>query len=75
VLGATTISTGLTNNLLTDSFLLPLLIALAGIWMFKAGMFINLEKWLDNKRKQRNGRKAAKELQTRIEQIQKAENI
>jgi hypothetical protein len=75
VLGATTISTGLTNNLLTDSFLLPLLVALAGIWMFKAGMFINLEKWLDNKRKQRNGRKAAKELQTRIEQIQKAENI
>jgi uncharacterized repeat protein (TIGR01451 family) len=75
VLGDTTISTGLTNNFLTDSFLLPLLVALAGIWMFKAGMFINLEKWFDNKRKQRNGRKAAKELQTRIERIQKTENI
>lgn len=38
VSGASNISTGLTNNFLTDSFLLPLLLILAGIWLYKSGI-------------------------------------
>ena len=71
VLGASTISTGLTNNFWVDSFILPLLITLIGIWMWRAGMFFGIEKWLDNKKKARRGYKAEKELSTRIAQIQK----
>jgi fimbrial isopeptide formation D2 family protein len=37
VLGASTISTGLTNNFLTDSFLLPLLILLIAFWVYRSG--------------------------------------
>jgi len=75
VYGVTSISTGLTNNFLTDSFLLPLLVALAGIWMFKAGMFNNLEAWLSSKRKQNRDRKAERELLARVEQIRKTEGV
>ncbi len=71
VLGASTISTGLTNNFWVDSFLLPLLIALIGIWMWRAGMFFRIEKWLDNKKKIRRTYKSEKELLTRIVTIQK----
>jgi uncharacterized repeat protein (TIGR01451 family) len=71
VLGASTISTGLTNNFWVDSFLLPLLIALIGAWMWKSGMFYGIEKWIDNKRKIRKGYKAEKELSARIAKIQK----
>ncbi len=35
VLGATDVSTGLTNNPLIDSFFLPLVILIAGIWLFR----------------------------------------
>ena len=69
VLGASTVSTGLTNNFWVDSFLLPLLITLIGIWMWKSGMFFSIEKWLDNKKKARRGYKAEKELLTRIKEI------
>lgn len=64
VLGATLISTGLTNNILTDSFILPLMIALLGLWMFKAGAFGGVEKWLSQKK-----------LNSKIEQIRRTENI
>ena len=37
VLGATTVSTGLTNNFLTDSFLLPLLLIIVGLWLYFSG--------------------------------------
>lgn len=37
VLGATTVSTGLTNNLLADSFFLPLLIIIASLWLYFSG--------------------------------------
>ena len=37
VYGASTVSTGLTNNFLTDSFLLPLLVILAGLWFYFSG--------------------------------------
>ncbi len=71
VLGASTVSTGLTNNFWVDSFILPLLVALIGIWMWRSGMFFGIEKWLDNKRKNRRGYKAEKELSHRIDRIQK----
>jgi hypothetical protein len=49
VYGATSISTGLTNNFLLDSFLLPLLLALLGIWLWKSGMFLGIEKWMGDR--------------------------
>ena len=72
VLGASTISTGLTNNFWLDSFLLPLIITFIGIWMWRVGMFFGIEKWIDNKKKIRRGYKAEKELSYRIAKIQKA---
>ncbi|MFH1968526.1 MAG: hypothetical protein ABIJ84_04015 [bacterium] len=74
VFGATTIPTGLTNNFWLDSFLLPLAIALLGIWMWRSGFFFGIEKWLDNKKKARRGYKSEKELGKRISMIQKSEN-
>ena len=73
VLGASTVSTGLTNNFWVDSFFLPLLITLILIWMWRFGMFFRIEKWLDSKKKIRRGYKAGKELSSRIESIQKTE--
>lgn len=37
VYGASTVSTGLTNNLLTDSFFLPFLVIVAGLWLYFSG--------------------------------------
>jgi hypothetical protein len=71
VLGASTISTGLTNNFWLDSFFLPLLITLIVIWMWKIGMFFGIEKWLDNKKKTRRGYKAEKEFLNRIAGLKK----
>jgi uncharacterized repeat protein (TIGR01451 family) len=75
VYGATVISTGLTNNPWVDSFLLPALVALLGIWMWKSGVFFGIEKWLDNKKKLRKGYKSEKELSSRISEIQKLERV
>jgi hypothetical protein len=72
VLGASTVSTGLTNNFWIDSFFLPLLITLIGIWMWRSGMFFGIEKWLDNKKKIKRGHTAEKELSARIANIQKS---
>ncbi|MEI7424503.1 MAG: hypothetical protein WCK10_00025 [Candidatus Staskawiczbacteria bacterium] len=74
VLGASTISTGLTNNFWVDSFFLPLLLTLIGIWMWKSGMFFGIEKWLNSKKKTIRGYKAEKELSDRIAKIQKFGN-
>lgn len=71
VLGASTVSTGLTNNFLMDSFVLPLGITLILLWMWRAGMFYGIEKWLEGKKKIRRGFKAEKELMKRISAIQK----
>ena len=70
VLGASTVSTGLTNNFWVDSFFLPLLLTLIGIWMWRTGMFFGIEKWLDGKRKVSRGHRAEKELSARIANIQ-----
>ncbi len=75
VYGVSSISTGLTNNFLTDSFLLPLIIVLTGIWILKSGLFFGIEKWIDIKKRERKNYKSEKELISRISQIQKTESI
>jgi uncharacterized repeat protein (TIGR01451 family) len=47
--GATTVSTGFTNNPFVDSFVIPAGFALFLIWAFKAKL-IKLEEWLDQKK-------------------------
>jgi len=74
VYGASTISTGLTNNFWLDSFFLPLVLVLFGIWMWRSGMFFGMERWLDNKKKNRRIYTAEKELNKRVATIQKVEN-
>jgi hypothetical protein len=75
VLGASTISTGLTNNFWIDSFFLPLVITLIVIWMWRAGMFFWLEKWLEGKRKIRRTYKSEKELSAKIASIKKSGKV
>ncbi len=75
VLGASTVNTGLTDNFWVDSFLLPMIITLLGIWMFKSGMFFGVEKWIDNKRMIRRGYKAEREFTSRIDEIRRVEKI
>ena len=72
VLGASTVSTGITDNFWMDSFILPLLLTLMGIWMWKSGVFFGIEKWFDNKKKIRRGHQAEKEFLHRIANIQKS---
>ena len=71
VLGASTISTGLTNNFWLDLFILPLLITLILIWGWKLGLFLWLEKWIDEKKKNHHIYKTEKEFASRIAKIQK----
>ena len=73
--GISTISTGLTNNFWTDSFLLPLLIALVGMWMLKTGMFGGIEKWIDAFKQKGKNYKAEKELNSKISQIRELEKL
>ena len=75
VLGASTVSTGLTNNIWLDSFIIPLMITLLGLWMWRSGMFFGVEKWLDDKKKIKRGFRAQKELDRKISQIRKVEEI
>src|SRR3989344_2185527 len=51
VYGATTIPTGFTNNFWLDSFILPLTAVLIGVWLWRAGLFFGVEKWLTGKNK------------------------
>jgi hypothetical protein len=59
--GATTVSTGFTNNPFIDSFVIPAGLALFLIWAFKAKL-IKAEEWLDGKRKNYFVYKSAKTL-------------
>jgi len=49
VAGASTISTGLTNNFWTDSFFLPLLIVLISLWFYFSGKAYAFADWLKRK--------------------------
>src|SRR3989344_6593969 len=46
VQGITTIPTGLTNNLLEDSFFLPLLIVLISVWLYFSGLAYKFADWM-----------------------------
>lgn len=46
VYGASTVSTGLTNNLLADSFFIPLLIIIMGLWIYFSGNAYKFADWL-----------------------------
>ncbi|MBM3257860.1 MAG: DUF11 domain-containing protein [Candidatus Nealsonbacteria bacterium] len=72
VAGATTISTGLTNNLFLDSFLLPLLATLLLIWILKSKI-VRFEEWLDRRKGQYNVFKSKKNLQFKIAKIKAKE--
>ena len=65
---ATEVSTGLTNNLLLDSFFLPLTIALTVIWFFKVKI-IRFEEWVDRRKRQYEEYKSKKTLQIKIAKI------
>jgi len=73
VLGASTVDTGLTNNFWMDSFILPLLVTLICIGLWRSGFFFGIERWVDNKKKIRRGYIAEKELSSRIADIKKVE--
>jgi uncharacterized repeat protein (TIGR01451 family) len=72
VAGATTIKTGLTNNIFLDSFLIPLLIAGLIIWIFKARI-IKWEEWLDEKKRDYEKYKSEKVLNSKIKKIRMKE--
>lgn len=72
VQGASTISTGLTDNLWADSFFIPLLIALIGIWLYKSG-YVGVPEWVGSTKKKNLEAKAEKTLQNRINQIKQQE--
>lgn len=73
VYGASTISTGLTNNFWVDSFFLPLLMTLILIWMWRSGMFFGVEKWLANKNRAQKNYNSERELALRIAMLRKSE--
>jgi len=65
---ATDVSTGLTNNIFFDSFLLPLMITLLIIWFFKSRI-IKFEEWLDLRKKEYQIYKSKKILQIKVAKI------
>jgi uncharacterized repeat protein (TIGR01451 family) len=68
VAGATTIPTGLTNNLFVDSFLIPLAIALLLVWIFRSRL-IKWEQWLDDKKRGYRVYKSDKVLRLKAQKI------
>jgi len=47
--GPTTIATGITNNFFEDSFFLPLLIIILGLWLCFSGRIYKFADWLKNR--------------------------
>lgn len=68
----TSVSTGLTDNFFVDSFFLPLLFALAGIWVFKSRI-LRFEEWKDKRKTQYEKYRAEKVLFLRIAKIRATE--
>ena len=73
VAGATTVSTGLTNNFWVDSFVLPLAITLLVIWLFKSRI-IKFEEWADRAKERYSDYKSGKLLKLKVAKI-RAEEI
>ncbi|MBI2049841.1 MAG: hypothetical protein HYT35_00050 [Candidatus Staskawiczbacteria bacterium] len=67
-LAVTTIPTGFTDNFFTDSFFLPLLIALTAFWLYKSGL-INIEAFLDRRKEKTKNYIAKKNLESKITKI------
>jgi hypothetical protein len=75
VLGAaTSVSTGITDNIFLDSFFIPLAISLLLVWIFKSGI-INTEEWIDGKKQQTEKYRFKKLLQLKISQAKIKEFI
>ena len=62
---ATSIYTGITDNVFVDSFILPLIISLFVVWLFKAHI-INFEGWLDSRKRKYQEYRSKKILQLKI---------
>lgn len=72
VLGATSVSTGLTNNVLVDSFILPLVFASILTWLLKSHI-LKWEEWLDERKKEYRKFRTEKLLRLKIAQIKTQE--
>lgn len=57
--GPTNVPTGLSNNIFFDSFILPLILTLSIIWLFKSHI-INFEEWVDLRKNKYRSYKAQK---------------
>ena len=64
----TTIKTGLTNNIFVDSFVLPLSASALLVWLLRARI-LQLEKFVDERKRQYAEYKAQKLLQLKIAQL------
>lgn len=62
---ATAVVTGLTDNIFFDSFLLPSLITLLIVWLFKSRI-IKFEEWLDSRKREYQIYKSKKILKIKI---------
>jgi hypothetical protein len=69
----TYVSTGITDNILLDTFLLPLVIALLFIWIFRSRI-LRFEQWKDLARERYNDYKTKKLLDLKIKKIRLKEN-
>jgi len=69
---ATTVSTGFTNNVLLDSFFIPLVITLLILWFFKFHI-LRIEGWLDNRKKEYKDFKFRKAFETKVNRIRSKE--
>jgi hypothetical protein len=72
VLGATSVSTGLTNNIWLDSFFLPALLAIMGIWGYKSGIF-GIDEWIARRKNKTKDFRAGKILNSKITEIKNSE--
>jgi uncharacterized repeat protein (TIGR01451 family) len=70
--GATAVGTGLTNNILFDSFLIPLAIAFFLVWIFRSNI-IKLEQWLDQRKSEYRKYKSDKTLRLKVRKIRTEE--
>ena len=73
VLGATSVSTGLTNNFWADSFFLPLLLAGLGLWAYKSGL-LGIDEWIARRKNKTKDFRAGKKLENKIAQIKGKES-
>ena len=70
VLGASTISTGITDNLLLNSILFPLMISLFLVWIFKSQL-LGLDQLMEKRKAEIIDYRAKKLLTKKIEQLKR----